>query len=66
MSIDLSNLHAGPCEAADILNQAAAEFDRRAMLPTIHPGYERTRILCCAEWLRDMAKELRDRAAEMG
>lgn len=60
MSIDLSALHAGSHEAADILEQAAEEFDRRAMLPTISAGFERTRVMACAEWLRDMAHDLRN------
>lgn len=43
-----------------VLEAAADEFDRRAMGPLIHPGYERARVMCCAEWLRDMAREMRE------
>ena len=59
MTIDMSDLNAGPCEAAAILEQAAEEFVRRAMTPLIAPGFERARVLACSQWLRDMAYELR-------
>lgn len=43
------------------LEMAAAEFDRRAMLPQYGPAglatAERTRIMGCAQWLRDMAQD---------
>lgn len=60
MNIDLSNLGAGPLDAANILEQAADEFDRRAMLPTISPGFEQARVMACGQWLRDMAYDLRN------
>jgi hypothetical protein len=37
---------------------AAQEFDRRAMLPTISEGFERARVMACAQWLRDMAQDI--------
>jgi hypothetical protein len=40
------------------LELAAQEFDRRAMLPTISEGFERARVLACAQWLRDMAQDI--------
>jgi hypothetical protein len=47
-------------DAIGLLDQAADEFDRRAMLPTICSGFEQARVMACAQWLRDMAQELRD------
>jgi hypothetical protein len=47
-------------DRARILEEAAEEFDRRAMLPTICEGFERCRVMACAQWLRDMAQDARE------
>lgn len=60
MNIDWSAAHFSADEAAIVLDAAADEFDRRAMLPTIAPGAERTRVMACAQWLRDMAHDVRN------
>lgn len=46
------------------LEEAADEFDRRAMLPQYGPAGtvtpDRARIMGCAQWLRDMAQDEQD------
>lgn len=49
-------------DAVNLLEQAAEEFDRRAMSPAISAGFECTRVMACATWLRDMADELKGKA----
>jgi hypothetical protein len=41
------------------LEQAAEEFDRRAMMPQYTPT-ERARIMACAQWLRDMQEDYKN------